>query len=100
MSLYLDEKELARMSEGAARATPGPWAYKHRLGGRGCFVFSEDNFHVVAEGDDLDAGITGALRREDAEFIAAAREDVPLLVAEVRRLRAILEGRVGLAAVS
>ena len=28
----------------------------------------------------------------DAHFIAAAREDVPRLVAEVRRLRAIVEG--------
>jgi hypothetical protein len=35
------------------------------------------------------------LSEEDAEFIAAARTDVPALIAEVERLRALLDGRHG-----
>jgi hypothetical protein len=50
-------------------------------------------------GDDWDGTIIATLPRDDfdlpdfanAAFIAHAREDVPALVAEVRRLRAALE---------
>jgi len=97
---YLGEEHLARIEERTVRATAGPWAYKHRPGGTGYFVFSEETFHVVAQGDDADAGAVRALSPEDAEFIAAAREDVPRMAAEIRRLRAMLDGRVGLAAAS
>ncbi len=45
---------------------------------------------VVESGEGK--GLSGILRR-DAEFIARAREDVPRLVAEVRRLRAALEAQ-------
>ena len=85
----LSEDRLAEIEARLGRATPGPWAYKDRLGGGGCFVFSEDTFHVVAVEEDEEAAVSVPLGREDAAFIAGAREDVPLLLAEVRRLRAL-----------
>lgn len=86
----LTEAKLAEIEARLGRATPGPWACKDRLGGGGCFVFSEETFHVVAvEEDDEEPAVAVPLGRGDAAFIAAAREDVPLLLAEVRRLRAL-----------
>ena len=58
-------------------ATDGPWeAYPDGL------VWTK----VPRIGDP----VSGSVLPEDAEFIAAARTDVPALVAEVRRLRAVL----------
>lgn len=85
----LTEAKLAEIEERLGRATPGPWACKDRLGGGGCFVFSEETFHVVAVEEDEEPAVAVPLGRGDAAFIAAAREDVPLLLAEVRRLRAL-----------
>lgn len=85
----LTDERLAEIEERLRRATPGPWAYKDRLGGGGCFVFSEETFHVVAVEEDDDPAVSVPLGRPDAAFIAAAREDVHLLVAEVRRLRGL-----------
>lgn len=85
----LSEERLAEIEERLGRATPGPWAYKDRLGGGGCFVFSEETFHVVAVEEDEDPAVAVPLGRGDAAFIAGSREDVPLLLAEVRRLRAL-----------
>ena len=85
----LTEAKLAEIEERLGRATPGPWACRDRLGGGGCFVFSEETFHVVAMEDDEEPAVAVPLGRGDAAFIAAAREDVPLLLAEVRRLRAL-----------
>lgn len=85
----LSEDRLAEIEERLGRATPGPWACKDRLGGGGCFVFSEETFHVVAVEEDDDPAVSVPLGRGDAAFIAGAREDVPLLLAEVRRLRAL-----------
>lgn len=70
-----------------AAATAGPWVAwiegrDHTSGG---------DFVQTAEQDIELIGATGA----DHDFIAHAREDVPCLVAEVRRLRALLDGIEG-----
>src|SRR5260221_188990 len=93
-------EELAAIRERAEAATPGPWQ---------CF-----NGYVRARGTDEDspsdemcmvrigpASNEGGIRaqwgndlqasRADAEFIARAREDIPALLAEVERLRALEE---------
>jgi hypothetical protein len=88
----LTDERLADIEERLDRATPGPWAYKDRLGGGGCFVFSEETFHVVAVADDDAPTVAVPLGRPDAAFIAASREDVRLLLAEVRRLRGLPGG--------
>ncbi len=78
-------------------ATPGPWRWWDASELRS-LVF-EDDPHL----DDLSAPIVGEpimggfgepewdISVADAEFIAHAREDVPALVAEVKRLRAALD---------
>ncbi|MDD5059434.1 MAG: hypothetical protein PHQ60_16375 [Sideroxydans sp.] len=47
---------------------------------------------TIVEGgcQDEQGGAVGVLRSADADFIAAARADVPDLLAEVERLRAVL----------
>lgn len=68
-------------------ATPGPWmvfegAYPY---GEGYVI--ESPADLVAGNFDHEEG--GIIRKEDAEFIAAARTDVPELLAEIERLRGL-----------
>jgi hypothetical protein len=80
----LDLDALERL---AAEATPGPW----RVG-------DPDQPPFYEGGDTVQVGYRVLLRMNghfqheaDARLIAAAREAVPLLVAEVRRLRASVD---------
>lgn len=87
----MTEDELAAIEARANAATPGPWklwngydlAYPN-VGICGvCRIGPEGSI----------AGVRGAEQRdvlgssEDLEFIASARQDIPALIAEVRRLR-------------
>jgi hypothetical protein len=81
------ELDLTAIRERAARATLGPWwAWDRGVGweiGVGTDVDDRGRpEQVLPEGQRTDIG-----RREDAEFIAACRTDVPALVSEVERLR-------------
>jgi hypothetical protein len=80
----------------AEAATPGPWE---------AFVFpnpDDEDFIRVGGMDDNQpdlylqheppGGPRMAVPEADLDFIAAARRDVPLLVEEIRRLRAELKG--------
>ncbi len=63
----------------ARAATPGPWI---------SFVEGRDHTSgssfVRTQGEDIEfSGATTA----DQDFIANARQDIPLLIAEIRRLR-------------
>jgi hypothetical protein len=80
-------EELTAIEARANAATLGPWATHDQ--GREDYSICRDNgnntccplFERIGRDDD---GIDGA-------FIAAARVDVPALIAEVRRLRALVE---------
>lgn len=72
----MSDLDLEAIEARAKAATPGPWVV-----GPGAFW----NYVV---GSDEHGDHAGAQEKEDAAFIAASREDVPALVAEVRRLRA------------
>lgn len=74
---HLTDAQLAEMSAREQAASDGPW----KAGGIGDF-----GFHVIgpAGGVECDDSEQGRL---DATFIAAARTDVPALIAEVRRLQ-------------
>lgn len=61
----------------AREATPGPWRWVERDGTSGGYV------HLVDDGGFL----YGSCIPENGRFVAAAKEAVPALVAEVRRLR-------------
>lgn len=74
----LSDKEIAAIRERAERATKGPWRYDPRLPG----------FQVVAEGEPIARLPPNIAAERDAHFIAAAREYVPRLLAEVERLGA------------
>ena len=80
--------DLAAISERCARATAGPW--KSYIEGRD--HTSGSNF-IMTCGEDIELlGATGA----DQDFIAHARQDIPLLLAEIDRLMAankVLSGR-------
>ena len=84
----MTEAELAEIEALAKAATPGPW--KRVFGDGEYFVTSptndEDN-PVMSNTDFYPAAVTA----EDQAFCAAARSAVPLLIAEVRRLRALVE---------
>jgi hypothetical protein len=87
----LSDERLAEIEKRCAAATPGPWEWP---------ADHCDRFTVVAWSDgprwgtprDVTVqpeGRTYAQAEADAAFVARARTDVPDLVAEVRRLRAV-----------
>ncbi|HUQ95000.1 MAG TPA: hypothetical protein VM120_25200 [Bryobacteraceae bacterium] len=79
--------ELEAIEARAADATPGPWWWG---AGRSEVLCSDgilaDHKHIFV---NCGRG-SGDPEPEDAEFIAHARTDIPALVAEVRRLQAIV----------
>jgi hypothetical protein len=94
LSDELSEQELDAMEARAAAATPGPW--EAFVEGRD--HLSGDDFIRTGGLDDaapdmyVELSFPTAERpvpapHQDLDFIAAARQDIPLLVAEVRRLR-------------
>ncbi|HEX6682270.1 MAG TPA: hypothetical protein VF062_05720 [Candidatus Limnocylindrales bacterium] len=100
----MDADELAEIEERAEAATPGPW-YAH-------FIDDDHFANLVAvstkpesvrigHSDTVAATLIQFPARyvdiaderwdENAYFIAHARQDIPRLLAEVRRLRKLLE---------
>jgi hypothetical protein len=74
----MSELDLDTIEARANAATGGKWELEER----------QDGFAILSK---IDGGLELAiyeLDKPDAEFIAHAREDIPKLVAEVRRLRA------------
>lgn len=67
-------------------ATPGPW--KSSVEGRDHFAGDTVILRWAGEGYD-DLYLHGGTIA-DYDFVAAARQDVPRLIEEVRRLRALL----------
>lgn len=83
----LMEEELSAIEKRANEATLGPW--KSYIEGRD--HTSGSNFIMTGTSEDRgeDIELIGATIA-DQDFIAAARQDVPMLVAEVRRLNELL----------
>lgn len=73
----------------AEKATPGPWEvdYNEPFSSDIVGIFQEEQERYIVkleEQDETDYPTT----RDDADFIAHAREDIPALIAEVERLTA------------
>lgn len=86
--MTISDEELAAISARAAAATPAPWQALDN----GSIVYAGDP-QPVRWGTYVLASIGAHGRRsrkpsdEDAAFIAAARTDVPALLAEIDRLK-------------
>ena len=83
-------EEIAEIQASCDRASAGPW--KSMIEGRD--HTSGSSFIMTgpphARGEDIElSGATG----DDQDFIARARQDVPRLLEEVRRLRSLLGER-------
>lgn len=82
----MTNEELEQIRQRCEAATPGPWTCDPREGSR-CVAILEDedpecNTYINAREH------TGrSSTEEDGEFIARVREDVPVLLAEIERLR-------------
>lgn len=91
----LPERELAAIEARAAAATPGPWEWSERvrLVSRSRWV-GDASPEVSDDAEPLPIIVTdGGVyppHGADRPFLAHARTDVPTLLAEVRRLRALL----------
>ena len=75
------DAELDAIDRACNAATPGPW--KSFIEGRD---HTGGSHFIRTGGEDIE--LCGPARIADQDFIADARQSVPLLVAEVRRLRA------------
>lgn len=83
-------EDLAKWQELCTAATPGPWVYKtSEFGEYTDSGFREERI-VAPEGDFVLADACN-LYDTDAAFIAAAREAMPRLIAEVQRCHSLLK---------
>ncbi|MBD0833762.1 hypothetical protein [Aestuariibaculum sediminum] len=85
----ISEQKLLEIEKRCKDSTSGPW--KAFIEGRD--HDSGGHFIMTGEGDNRgeDLEIDGA-RMEDYDFIANAKQDIPILISEVRRLRELLGG--------
>jgi hypothetical protein len=81
----MTENDLREIETRCNRATKGPW--QSFVEGRD--QTSGSSFIRTGGLDDIE--LTGA-SDEDQDFIAHARQDIPALLAEVRRLRMLVGG--------
>ena len=81
----MNDEALGRIRRRCEAATLGPWTCDHQEAVR-CVAVVE---HEKPEFNTyINAQIGRSDTEEDGEFIAHAREDIPLLVAEIEELRA------------
>jgi hypothetical protein len=85
----LSDDDLASIRKRCAEATPGPWiSYvegRDHTSGESVIVRGES-------GSEPDLYVIGATT-VDQDFIAHARDDIPLLLDEVERLRKLLTNK-------
>jgi len=81
----LSEETLSLIENRSDAATPGPWI--SFVEGR-----DHDSGGSIIRAGKMDFEIP-FITAADQDFIAGAREDIPMLTSEVRRLQKIVEGR-------
>lgn len=86
----MNDDQLAAIEARVAAAKPGPWEAEHERDGSFILYHAPPRpyhttglYTLVKRG-----GFAKGVSRDDVELIAHAREDIPALIAEVRRLRA------------
>lgn len=96
---------LAAIEARVAAATPGPWAYEPHgdTGDYGVGVLLDDDDNPVTGYQECGVCVVAepvapeVSHHSDADFIAHAREDVPALLAHIRRLEAEREAEIAAA---
>jgi len=86
------EQRLAEIEAREQAATPGPWHVDHFTDGHKGYYVGNKAVCVCYYQED-DPGEIDTLHdtiMADFQFVSAARQDIPWLVAEVKRLRAVL----------
>jgi hypothetical protein len=79
----LSDDELNQMEERCNAATPGPWrSFIERRD-----HYSGNSFVMTGPPEDRGPDLDFASRDADYDFVAHARQDIPRLLEEVRRLR-------------
>ena len=87
----MTEEQLRQIEERAAKATAEPWIHKesdiklHYVQSPSMWGHETDHRGGIVLSNTYQESHIGLLP-PDAEFIAHAREDIPALIAEVRRL--------------
>lgn len=84
----ITETDLASWSELCERATPGPWGRALDAVPEGKALVAEARPHDSLLGLDV-GGLAIFMSAADAELCATARDALPRLLAEVKRLRAL-----------
>lgn len=94
----MTESKLKAIEERAEKATPAPWQHGFDDGSgrvtkdadwpQGAYIVRGDD--TIVTGGNFEGIACGVEELADADFIAHARQDVPALIAEVRRLREVL----------
>ena len=90
----MTEEQLNAIRERCEKATPGPWVKVPASPGTRLAVFNRYGIEQPEDADGNSESIcyaTGWMIEDNAEFIAHARTDIPALVAEVERLRSLVE---------
>ena len=76
---HMSDSRLQEIADRASRATPGPWHASESIDPNEGYIYTDDT--------DVVADTCESFRAQaDADFIAAARDDVPWLLAEHERL--------------
>lgn len=78
----MTDEQLAAIEQRVLAASPAPWTQEDWSGR---LRDANNQSLCAADSEGTDAGL---LRDKDRDFVIGAREDVPALLAEVRRLRA------------
>src|SRR5690625_1706277 len=87
MTKRLTVEELAEIKERAEKASEGPWDVDVPVD----YCANCENGYEIVQSELFLAPIVAELNvADDAEFIAHAREDIPKLLAEIERLRELL----------
>jgi len=87
----MTEKELQRIKERCEKATPGPWKILNipYNGYDDPEIVTKDGTYICQTTYDMQSQSEKYNVDEDTEFIAHAREDIPKLIAEIKRLQAL-----------
>jgi len=88
MSFEISDQELEQILARCNATTAGPW--KSYVEGRDHESGSDFIMTGMEPQRGNDIELIGALKQYDQDFIASAKQDIPLLVNEIKRLKKLI----------